>query len=63
MAKDTVKSYRKAEQRVELAGAALDRLSVGRELLRMERVETRMALTLQLLERVADDVAELAARP
>ena len=64
MAETTLRSPRKGEQsRLDLAGAALDRLSIARELLRLERVETRTALALQLLERVADDVAELAGRP
>lgn len=64
MAKDTLKTRRKAEQsRLELAGATLERLDIARQLLRLERVETRTALALQLLERVADDVAELAGRP
>ena len=64
MAKATLKTPRKAEQsRLVLAGATLERLDIARQLLRLERVETRTALALQLLERVADDVAELAGRP
>lgn len=64
MAKTSPSPRRKAEQyRLELAGATLERLDIARHLLRLERVETRTALALQLLERVADDVAELAGRP
>jgi hypothetical protein len=64
MATTSPKERRKGEQcRLELAGATLERLDIARQLLRLERVETRTALALQLLERVADDVAELAGRP
>ena len=61
MARETHKTRLKGEQsRLDLAGATLERLDIARQLLRLERVETRTALALQLLERVADDVAELA---
>lgn len=64
MAEKTPRTLRKAEQRrLDLGAAALDRLRIARDLLRLERVETRTALALQLLERVAGDVAELAGRP
>ncbi len=51
------------DARIERAVAILERLDIARHLLRLETVDTRLALALQLLEQTVDDVADLAGMP
>ena len=51
------------ELRIDMATAILDRLDIARHLLRLQPVDTRIALALQLLEQTTDDVADLAGMP
>lgn len=46
--------------RIDLAAAILDRLDIARHLLRLQAVDTRTALALQIIEQTADDIADLA---
>ncbi len=52
--------HRAEARRIDLAAEILDRLDIARHLLRLQCVDTRTALALQLLEQTADDVADLA---
>lgn len=48
------------QARLAIAHAASDRADIIRHLLRAEPVSCRLSLALELLERLADDIAELA---
>ena len=51
---------RAAARRIDLAAEILNRLDIARHLLRLQSVDERTALALQLLQQTADDVADLA---
>lgn len=60
MAETFTKAGARTEQRIELAGAILDKLDICRRLIEMHPVDSRLALARQLLGCAADQVAELA---
>jgi hypothetical protein len=50
----------KRQSRLDLAHAASDRADIVRHLLRAEPISPRLALALQILGRLIDDIAALA---